>query len=193
MKRAQRSEHATLTELASRQRRAGRMKKASELEESLDVLDEVHEACPSFVPALLLAGRRLQSSKAASPADLRAGMRKARKYLQKAVVASDRSAASLVELGYFLHVVEKQPQAAESMLRAGVEKALTVLEDGWAGLLDVLCSEGRLEEARALGKRAQTLFPDSVRIATALTPAMAELPAGRKTPARPARRKKPAS
>jgi tetratricopeptide (TPR) repeat protein len=165
------------------------MKKASELEDSLEVLDEVHEACPAFVPALLLAGRRLQSGKGASPADVRAGMRKARKYLQQAVVASDRSAATLVELGYFLHVVEKQPQAAETMLRAGVEKALTVLEDGWAGLIDVLCSQGRLEEARELGARAHALLPGSVRIATALTPAAVEVVKPPRPPARPARRK----
>lgn len=189
MKHPSPSEHASLTDLASRQRRAARMKKAGEREDSLELLDEVHEACPAFVPALLLAGRRLQTS-TGNPADVRAERRKARKYLHQAVVASDGSAASLVELGYFLHVIEKQPAAAESMLRAGIDKALTVLEDGWAGLIDVLCGEGRLEEARELGKRAQALFPGSVRIATALTPAEAEVPTRRRAVARTARRKK---
>jgi tetratricopeptide (TPR) repeat protein len=168
--------HVSLTEVASLHRQASRMKRAAESPQALELLDEALESCPAYVPALLLAGRRLQTSASTGPAEKRAGLRKARRYLQQAVLASDRSAASLVELGYFLHAAEGDSDAAERYLLAGVEKALTVLEDGWSGLIDVLYAQGRLEEAAALGQRAQHLFPDSVRIATALTPVMAALP-----------------
>ncbi|MDC0712138.1 hypothetical protein POL68_26970 [Stigmatella sp. ncwal1] len=176
MKPRKPSQHVALSEVASLHRQATRMKRAGESAQSLEMLDEALEACPAYVPALLLAGRRLQTSTSEGPAEKRAGLHKARRYLQQAVLASDRSAASLVELGYFLHVTEGASDAAERYLLAGVEKALTVLEDGWSGLIDVLYAQGRLEEAVALGKRAQHLFPDSVRIATSLTPVMAALP-----------------
>jgi tetratricopeptide (TPR) repeat protein len=176
--------HAPLAEVATLHRRASRMKKPGEAPRSLEMLDEALEACPAYVPALLLAGRRLQTTESAGPAEARAALRKARRYLQQAVLASDRSAASMVELGYFLHVAEGSTEAAERYLRAGVEKALSVLEDGWSGLIDVLYAQGRLEEAAALGKRAQQLFPGSVRIATALTPVLADLSAPKQEPAR---------
>ena len=111
-------------------------------------------------------------------------MHKARRYLQQAVLASDRSAASLVELGYFLYAVEGSTEAAERYLLAGVDKALTVLEDGWSGLIDVLYAQGRLVEAAKLGQRAQQLLPGSVRIATALTPVLAALEAPKQLPLR---------
>ncbi len=191
MKRRKPAQHVSLTEVASLHRRASRMKKRSEATESLELLDEALEACPAYVPALLLAGRRLQTSAAAGPVEARAGLSKARRYLQQAVLASDRSAASLVELGYFLHSVDGASDAAERYLLAGAEKALSVLEDGWSGLIDVLYAQGRLQEAAALGKRAQQLFPDSVRIATALAPVLADLgPAPEKSP-RPRGRRRP--
>jgi tetratricopeptide (TPR) repeat protein len=117
-------------------------------------------------------------------------MHKARRYLQQAVLASDRSAATLVELGYFLYAVEGSTEASERYLLAGVEKALTVLEDGWSGLIDVLYAQGRLEEAVKLGQRAQQLLPGSVRIATALTPVLAALDAPRREPTRPLQRRR---
>ncbi|WP_224240378.1 tetratricopeptide repeat protein [Hyalangium gracile] len=184
MKRRKPKQHVSLSEAAVLHRRASRMNKPAEARASLELLDEVLETCPAYVPALLLAGRRLQTSGSAGPAEARSGIRKARRYLQQAVLASDRSAASMVELGYFLHSAEGASEAAERYLRAGVDKALTVLEDGWSGLIDVLYAQGRLEEAVALGKRAQQLFPGSVRIATALTPVLAELSTPKREPAR---------
>jgi tetratricopeptide (TPR) repeat protein len=181
--------HVPLNEVATLHRRASRMKKPGQALASLEMLDEALEGCPAYVPALLLAGRRLQTSESSGPAEARAGLRKARRYLQQAVLASDRSAASMVELGYFLHVAEGSTEAAERYLRAGVEKALSVLEDGWSGLIDVLYAQGRLQEAVELGKRAQQLFPGSVRIATALTPVLADLTVPRHEPARPVRRR----
>jgi hypothetical protein len=177
--------HVSLTEVATLHRRASRMKRPGEALESLELLDEVLEACPAYVPALLLAGRRLQTTGSTGPAEARAGVRKARRYLQQAVLASDRSAASMVELGYFLYAVEGSTEASERYLLAGVEKALTVLEDGWSGLIDVLYAQGRLEEAAALGRRAQQLFPGSVRIATSLTPVLSALTVPKQEPARP--------
>jgi tetratricopeptide (TPR) repeat protein len=184
MKRRKPKQSVSLSEVAVLHRRASRMNKPGEARKSLELLDEVLEACPAYVPALLLAGRRLQTNGPAGPAEARSGLRKARRYLQQAVLASDRSAASMVELGYFLHSAEGASEAAERYLRAGVEKALTVLEDGWSGLIDVLYAQGRLEEALALGKRAQQLFPDSVRISTALTPVLTELSAPKREPVR---------
>jgi tetratricopeptide (TPR) repeat protein len=190
MKARKPKRHVPLSEVASLHRRASRMKKPGEALESLEMLDEALEGCPAYVPALLLAGRRLQTTASAGPAEARAGLRKARRYLQQAVLASDRSAASMVELGYFLHVTEGSTEAAERYLLAGVEKALSVLEDGWSGLIDVLYAQGRLREAAELGKRAQQLFPGSVRIATALTPVLAELPVPKHQPPRPLGRRR---
>lgn len=190
MKRQKPKPHMSLTEVAALHKRASRMKRPGEAPESLALLDEALEACPAYVPALLLAGRRLQTSGSPSPAEARASVHKARRYLQQAVLASDRSAASMVELGYFLYAVEGSTEAAERYLLAGVEKALTVLEDGWSGLIDVLYAQGRLEEAAKLGKRAQQLFPGSVRIATALTPVLSALDAPRQEPAELPRRRR---
>jgi tetratricopeptide (TPR) repeat protein len=190
MKRRKPKQHVSLSEVAALHKRASRMKKHGEARESLEMLDEALEACPAYVPALLLAGRRLQTSGAPGPAEARAGMHKARRYLQQAVLASDRSAASLVELGYFLYAVEGSTEAAERYLLAGVEKALTVLEDGWSGLIDVLYAQGRLEEAAKLGQRAQQLLPGSVRIAASLTPVLAALAVPKQEPARPLGRRR---
>jgi tetratricopeptide (TPR) repeat protein len=184
MKRRKPKQHVSLSDVATLHKRASRMKRQGEAQQSLELLDEALEACPAYVPALLLAGRRLQTSGAAGPAEARAGMHKARRYLQQAVLASDRSAATLVELGYFLYAVEGSMEASERYLLAGVEKALTVLEDGWSGLIDVLYAQGRLEEAAKLGQRAQQLLPGSVRIATALTPVLSALAAPSREPAR---------
>ena len=183
-KRSKPKQHVSLTEVASLHKRASRMKRQGEALESLELLDEALEACPAYVPALLLAGRRLQTSGAPGPAEARAGIHKARRYLQQAVLASDRSAASLVELGYFLYAVEGSTEPAERYLLAGVEKALSVLEDGWSGLIDVLYAQGRLVEAAKLGQRAQQLLPGSVRIATALTPVLAALAVPKQQPLR---------
>jgi tetratricopeptide (TPR) repeat protein len=190
MKRRKPKQHAPLSEVAALHKRASRMKKQGQALESLEMLDEALEVCPAYVPALLLAGRRLQTSGAPGPAEARAGMHKARRYLQQAVLASDRSAASLVELGYFLYAVEGSTEAAERYLLAGVEKALTVLEDGWSGLIDVLYAQGRLEEAAKLGQRAQQLLPGSVRIATALTPVLAALAVPKQASVRPLGRRR---
>jgi tetratricopeptide (TPR) repeat protein len=190
MKRRKPKQHVSLSDVATLHKRASRMKRQGEAQQSLELLDEALEACPAYVPALLLAGRRLQTSGAAGPAEARAGLHKARRYLQQAVLASDRSAASLVELGYFLYAVEGSTEASERYLLAGVEKALTVLEDGWSGLIDVLYAQGRLEEAVKLGQRAQQLLPGSVRIATALTPVLAALDAPRREPTRPLQRRR---
>jgi tetratricopeptide (TPR) repeat protein len=183
-------QHMSLTEVASLHRRASRMTKQGEAPRSLELLDETLEACPAYVPALLLAGRRLQTSGSPGPAEARAALRKARRYLQQAVLASDRSAASLVELGYFLYSVEGSTESSERYLLAGVEKALNVLEDGWSGLIDVMYAQGRLEEAAKLGQRAQQIFPGSVRIATALTPVQAALSEPRPEPAHPLGRRR---
>jgi tetratricopeptide (TPR) repeat protein len=185
MKRRKPEQHASLSEVATLHKRASRMKKPVEALPSLELLDEVLESCPAYVPALLLAGRRLQTTSASGPAEVRARVGKARRYLQQAVLASDRSAASMVELGYFLYAVEGSTEAAERYLQAGVEKALSVLEDGWSGLIDVLYAQGRLEEAAALGKRAHQLFPASVRIASSLTPVLSALSAPKHEPTRP--------
>jgi tetratricopeptide (TPR) repeat protein len=189
-KRAKPKQHVSLSEVAALHKRASRMKRQGDAHESLELLDEALESCPAYVPALLLAGRRLQTSGARGPAEARAGMHKARRYLQQAVLASDRSAASLVELGYFLYAVEGSTEASERYLLAGVEKALTVLEDGWSGLIDVLYAQGRLEEAAKLGQRAQQVLPGSVRVATALTPVLAALSAPRPEPERPPGRRR---
>jgi tetratricopeptide (TPR) repeat protein len=183
-------QHMSLAEVASLHRRASRMTKQGEAPQSLELLDEALEACPAYVPALLLAGRRLQTGGSPGPAEARAALRKARRYLQQAVLASDRSAASLVELGYFLYAVEGSTESSERYLLAGVEKALNVLEDGWSGLIDVMYAQGRLEEAAKLGQRAQQIFPGSVRIATALTPVLAALSVPRQEPERPLGRRR---
>lgn len=190
MKRRKSKPHVSLSEVATLHKRASRMKKPAEALQSLELLDAVLEACPAYVPALLLAGRRLQTTGSSGPAETRGRVGKARRYLQQAVLASDRSAATMVELGYFLYAVEGSTEAAERYLLAGVEKALTVLEDGWSGLIDVLYAQGRLAEAAALGKRAQQIFPGSVRIATALTPVLSALAEPKHEPTRPLGRRR---
>jgi len=127
-------------------------------------LRELGDACPAFVPALLELGRALQLAEPAVGADT---FDEAEQVLRRAVALSDRSASALVELAYFLNLVRGAPEQAESLLDEGASKALQLLEDAWAGRIQVLTELGRLAEALALGAVARRTFPDSLRITDA--------------------------
>lgn len=125
---------------------------------------ELAEACPAFVPNLLELGRALQLAEPAAGQDT---FDEAEEVLRLAVRLSERSASALVELAYFLNLVRGAPEEAEALLDEGASKALRLLEDAWAGRIQVLTELGRLEQALALGEVARRTFPDSLRIADA--------------------------
>jgi thioredoxin-like negative regulator of GroEL len=129
---------------------------------------ELAEACPAFAPNLLGLGRALQQAEPLAGEDT---FDEAEQALRHAVRVTERSPAALVELAYFLSLVRGAPEQAETLLDEGARKALKLLEDAWAGRIQVLTELGRHEEARALGAVARRTFPDSLRIADADTSA----------------------
>jgi tetratricopeptide (TPR) repeat protein len=88
--------------------------------------------------------------------------------LRQAVAVSDRSAPTLVELAYFLNVIRDAPQQMEPLLEEALGKSLHVLEDAWAGLINVLVEQEKYQRALEVSEKARRVFPDSLRIAMAV-------------------------
>jgi tetratricopeptide (TPR) repeat protein len=126
---------------------------------------------PAFVPNLLELGRGLQIAEDGVGEDT---FDEAEAVLQQAVAVSQRSAPTLVELAYFLNVIRDAPQQMEPLLEEAIEKTLHLMEDAWAGLINVLVEQEKYQRALEVSERARRVFPDSVRIAMAAESAEAQ-------------------
>jgi hypothetical protein len=134
--------------------------------EPLRLYRELVAACPAFTPALLDLGRLLQLVDEPGVEDARA-FAEIQRLLEQAVRASNREAAPLVELGYFLDTVRQTPQEAFALYEEGAARAQQVLEEAWAGMLRFWKHERTkesLEKALRLGELAEKVFPGSSRI-----------------------------
>jgi hypothetical protein len=104
----------------------------------------------------------------AMPQDTRASRTEVQPALQRTARSLDRGGTSLVELALYLHHIHQRPAEAERLLEEGAAKALSTLEEAWAGLLRVLTEQRKLDQALELGALARRTFPDSSRIAEAV-------------------------
>ncbi|NTX09799.1 hypothetical protein HUA74_31165 [Myxococcus sp. CA051A] len=135
-------------------------------EEQLRLLERLRTQCPAHVPGLLLSSRALLWGKEdlADPATFFAEVEQ---LLLGAVDASDRTPEALIGLARFKSVVRDAPLEAEALYREAATRALTVLEEAWAGLIESLGEQGKTEGAATTATLARTLFPDSSALAEA--------------------------
>jgi tetratricopeptide (TPR) repeat protein len=124
---------------------------------------ELAETCPAFTPNLLRLARLLRLVDEPG-SDAEAMLAEVQRLLEQSVQASDRSADTLIELGYFLDTHRNDPEQARKLLEEGAAKALSSLEDAWAGLIRHFEMEKQLSQALELSARAEKLFPNSGRI-----------------------------
>lgn len=157
--------HPEVAELLERLREARRAG-APGHPERLHLHRKLAELCPSFTPNLLELARQLQL---ADEPDQEAdeSFSEIQRLLEQAVAGSERSASTVVELGYFLDTVRDAPEQATKLYEEGAARALETLEEAWAGLLRAWVHERTresLERALRLAEQAERLFPDSGRI-----------------------------
>jgi tetratricopeptide (TPR) repeat protein len=150
-------------------REAGRGKPGSL--ERLRLHRELAAAAPAFVPNLLELGRGLLLAEEAAGDDT---FTEAEAVLRQAVEVSHRSAPTLVELAYFLNAIRDAPQQMEPLLEEAIGKSLHVLEDAWAGLINVLVEQEKFQRALEVSEKALRMFPDSPRITMAVESARAQ-------------------
>ncbi|WP_309897632.1 hypothetical protein [Archangium sp.] len=132
----------------------------------LQLLESLRTHCPAFVPALLISSRaELWDEEDAGPPA--AFFDQIEKMLRDAVEVSGREPAALIGLARFLNVVRDSPQAAEALYREASTKALELLEESWAGLIETLGEQEKMEEAARTAKSARGLFPQSRQISEA--------------------------
>jgi len=132
---------------------------------------ELAAAAPAFVPNLLELGRGLQVAEDAAGT---AAFTEAEAILRQAVTVSQRSAPTLVELAYFLNVVRDSPQEMEPLLEEAIRQSLHVLEEAWAGLINVLVEQEKYQQALNVSEKALRVFPESPRITLAVESARAQ-------------------
>ncbi|WP_257449474.1 hypothetical protein [Archangium lipolyticum] len=161
--------HPSLDELVARMRAAraeGSGNRPSQ--EQLRLHRELVEACPAFTPNLLELARLLRLDDEPLPGSSgEETLSEIRRLLEQAVRASGRSAPALVELAYFLDIFHDSPPEAETLFEEGARKALSTVEEAWAGLISFWSSKRTREsltKALQLGETAEKLFPDSERI-----------------------------
>ena len=124
---------------------------------------ELMEGCPAFTPNLLELARVLRlTDEPGVPAEEM--LAEVQRLLEHAVQASNRSADALIELAYFLNTHRNSPVEARKLLEEGAAKALSSVEDAWAGLISLLEMEGQFPQALELSARAERIFPDSERV-----------------------------
>ena len=102
--------------------------------EQLRLHRELLAACPAFTPNLLRLARLLQLIDQPD-VDARESFSEARRLLEQAVQSSERSAPSLVELGYFLDDLRNAPEDAFTLYQEGAARSLETLEYAWAGMI----------------------------------------------------------
>jgi len=156
--------HLSLEELLSKFQAASAAGGATRSNpEQLKFHRELAEACPAFTPNLLRLARVLRLVDEPD-SEAEAMLTEVQRLLEQSVQASDRSADTLIELGYFLDTHRHEPEQARKLLEEGAAKALSSLEDAWAGLIRHLEMEKQLSQALELSARAEKLFPNSERI-----------------------------
>jgi hypothetical protein len=124
------------------------------------------EQCPLYVPNLLELARQLQLVEEPGR-DMPELLAEVEGLLERAVLASERGAPAVVELGYFLDTLRGAPGEATKLYEEGAARSLETLEDAWAGLLRAWVHERTpesLHQALRTGALAEQLFPDSGRI-----------------------------
>ncbi len=146
--------------------RAARKAGAPGEPERLRLQRELAADSPTFIPNLLDLARQLQVADEGDR-DAEEAFAEVQRLLEQAVVGSERSGPTVVELGYFLDTLRNAPEKATPLYEEGAARALETLEDAWAGLLRAWVHERTkesLEKALSLGELAERLFPDSGRI-----------------------------
>lgn len=132
----------------------------------LQLLESLRAQCPAFVPALLISSRaELWGKEDARPPE--AFFDEVERMLHDAVEASGREPAALIGLARFMSVVRASPQAAEALYREASTKALELLEESWAGLIEALGEQEKTDEAARTAESAREVFPQSKRISEA--------------------------
>jgi hypothetical protein len=132
----------------------------------LQLLKSIRTHCPAFVPALLISGRaELWGEEDAGPPD--AFFDEVERMLHDAVEASSREPSALIGLARFMSVMRDSPHAAEALYREASTKALAVLEEAWAGLIESLGEQEKMDEATRTAETARGVFPQSKQISEA--------------------------
>jgi thioredoxin-like negative regulator of GroEL len=132
----------------------------------LQMLKSIRMHCPAFVPALLISSR----AELWGEEDDRLPetfFNEVEQMLHEAVDASGRAPAALIGLARFMNVVRDSPHAAEALFREASTKALEMLEESWAGLIETLGEQEKMEEAARTAKSAREFFPQSRQISEA--------------------------
>ncbi len=133
----------------------------------LDAYRELAECCPAFVPNLLALGRTLSQGDASTP-DVDALRDESERALRTAVDVSAGAPEPLIELGRFLATVRAAPTEAEGAFASAASAALALLEEAWAGWIDALGQQGKLDAALEVEEQARRILPDSTRIRRAV-------------------------
>jgi hypothetical protein len=134
--------------------------------QQLQLLQRIRTHCPAFIPALLTSSRaELWNKDDSGPPE--AYFSEIERMLHDAVEASGREPAALIGLARFLSVVRDSPQAAEALYREASTRALAVLEEAWAGLIESLGEQEKMDEAARTAKTAREVFPQSKQLSEA--------------------------
>jgi hypothetical protein len=134
--------------------------------QQLQLLQRIRTHCPAFVPALLISSRaELWNKDDSGPPEAYFG--EIERMLHAAVESSGREPTALIGLARFMSVVRDSPQAAEALYREASMKALELLEESWAGLIEALGEQEKMDEAARTAESARALFPQSKQISEA--------------------------
>lgn len=134
--------------------------------QQLQLLESLRTHCPAFVPALLISSRaELWGEEDTRPPET--FFDEVERMLHDAVEASGREPAALIGLARFMNVVRNSPQAAEALYREASTRALAVLEESWAGLIETLGEQQKTDEATRTAESARVVFPQSKQISEA--------------------------
>lgn len=134
--------------------------------QQLQLLERLRACCPAFVPGLLVSSRAMLWGKE-DIKDSAAFFDEVDQFLRHALDASGRAPEALVGMARFMSVVRDSPQAAEPLYREAVARALEVLEEAWAGLIESLGEQEKMEDAAGTAQLASKVFPDSEQLSEA--------------------------
>ncbi|MCE9669163.1 hypothetical protein LY474_15225 [Myxococcus stipitatus] len=134
--------------------------------EQLQHLERLRGHCPSFVPGLLLSSRAMLWGKEDVPQP-DVFFDEVERILHHALDASNRSPEALIGMARFQSVVRDAPAQAEALYREAATKALSLLEESWAGLIEAQGEQEKTAEAVDTATRASQVFPASESISEA--------------------------
>ncbi|QSQ11321.1 hypothetical protein [Myxococcus landrumensis] len=132
----------------------------------LRLLERLRTHCPAHVPGLLLSSRALLWAKE-DLVDPTAFFAEVEQLLVAAIESADRSPEALIGLARFKSVVRDSPRDAEPLYQEAASRALSLLEEAWAGLIESLAEQEKTDEAARLSQHASRLFPASTALAEA--------------------------